>query len=240
MAAQQPPAEEPDMGERIRIRFSKTGKAKYISHLDLMATLRRALLRSGVRLGYSEGFNPHPYISAALPLQVGCGSICELIDFETADGAAGFITSLPDRMNESLPEGIEVLEAYNAGRKFKDITWLEVYGELYYGSSAPEDIETELEAVFTSQSIVISKKTKRGLADVDIAPFVHDVKTGDNGSKDDCGSIVCISAIISAQNPTITPGDLLSAISAKDSSIAPRYALFTRTQVYDIEMSAFR
>ena len=73
------------MKHMLRLRFCKTGKAKFISHLDLIATMRRALLRSGIRLVYSEGFNPHPYISSAIPLSVGCGSLCEALDFETVE-----------------------------------------------------------------------------------------------------------------------------------------------------------
>ena len=54
--------------DKYRLLFSKTGRAVYISHLDLMRTLTRAFLRAECRLKYSEGFNPHPQISIALPL----------------------------------------------------------------------------------------------------------------------------------------------------------------------------
>ena len=64
-----------------RLLFEKTGDAVYISHLDLMRTMTRAFLRAGCRLKYSEGFNPHPNISIALPLSVGCEILCELMDF---------------------------------------------------------------------------------------------------------------------------------------------------------------
>jgi len=73
------------MGEKLRIRYEKTGSAVYISHLDLMSCMRRSLLRAGIALRYSSGFNPHPYISVALPLQVGTASLCELLDFEPED-----------------------------------------------------------------------------------------------------------------------------------------------------------
>ena len=56
--------------DKYRLLFSKTGRAVYISHLDLMRTLTRAFLRAECRLKYSEGFNPHPQISIALPLSV--------------------------------------------------------------------------------------------------------------------------------------------------------------------------
>ena len=67
--------------DKYRMRFSNTGRAVYISHLDLMRTITRAFLRAECRLKYSEGFNPHPNISIALPLSVGCESVCEIMDF---------------------------------------------------------------------------------------------------------------------------------------------------------------
>ena len=68
--------------DKYRMLFAKTGRAVYISHLDLMRTITRAFLRAECRLKYSEGFNPHPNISIALPLSVGCESVCEIMDFK--------------------------------------------------------------------------------------------------------------------------------------------------------------
>lgn len=47
----------------VRLRFSKTGRLKYISHLDINRVMSRALKRAGIPLWYTEGFNPHPYMS---------------------------------------------------------------------------------------------------------------------------------------------------------------------------------
>ncbi|MBR0161183.1 MAG: DUF2344 domain-containing protein, partial [Oscillospiraceae bacterium] len=66
--------------DKLRLRFEKTGRAVWISHLDLMTTMQRAFSRAGYELQYSEGFNPHPLISILLPLSVGAGSVCELMD----------------------------------------------------------------------------------------------------------------------------------------------------------------
>ncbi len=64
-----------------RLLFSKTGRAKYISHLDLMRTFQRAFFRSGIQIRHTEGFNPHPFVSIALPLSVGYSSQCEILEF---------------------------------------------------------------------------------------------------------------------------------------------------------------
>ena len=67
--------------DKLRLRFEKTGRAVWISHLDLMHTMQRAFSRAGYELKYSEGFNPHPQISIALPLSVCVQSYCEIMDF---------------------------------------------------------------------------------------------------------------------------------------------------------------
>ena len=71
--------------DKLRLRFKKTGRAIYISHLDLMSTIQRAFSRAELPLKYSEGFNPRPQISIALPLSVGTGSLCEILDFKLKD-----------------------------------------------------------------------------------------------------------------------------------------------------------
>ena len=79
--------------DKLRLRFEKTGRAVYISHLDLMATMQRAFARAGLELKYSEGFNPHPLISILLPLSVGTASRCELMDFRLRQDAE--LSALP-------------------------------------------------------------------------------------------------------------------------------------------------
>ena len=219
------------MGDILRMRIGKTGKAKYISHLELMATMRRALLRSGVRLKYSEGFNPHPYISSALPLSLGTGSLCELLDIgvlgdQKAEG-------LPERINAALPEGLEIFEAYAPAGKLSGITWVELQGVLHYDAKPPPDIEKALREIYGSESLIITKKTKRGETEIDLAPHIRDVEIGSNGD-------VTITAKVSANNPTINPDNLLSAINGKNSAYFPDFALFTRIEVYDADMNKFR
>ena len=94
----------------MRLRFEKTGRAIYISHLDMMRTMQRVFARAGLEMKYSEGFNPHPQISIALPLSVGTGSLCEIMDFRLTSDTE--LETLPERMNAVMPEGIRVIEAY--------------------------------------------------------------------------------------------------------------------------------
>ena len=252
---------------KLRLRFSKTGRAKYISHLDLMATMRRALLRAGLNLEYSKGFNPHPYMSVALPLPVGNGSICELMDVGITidtlpdglpgkinevlpdglpgkinevlpDGLTGKINEvlpedLPGLINNLLPEGLKVSEVYIPERKFNSIAWVGISGLLCYDAGAPPDAAERLTERFTEESIVISKKTKRGVSEINISPFVRDISF-----QQLCE--VTMSARISAQNPSINTENLLSALKGGHESLIPDFYDFTRTEVFDTEMNVFR
>jgi radical SAM-linked protein len=218
---------------KVRLLLSKIGKAKYISHLDFMATMRRTMLRAGIGLKYSEGFNPHPYMSVALPLPVGCSSICELIDIGIEPDAIP--DGMADLSNRFLPEGLNVLEAYAPERKFNCIAWVMVKGLLYYDAGTASSIVGRLAARFAEESIVISKKTKRGVSNVDIAPFIKEVSFFENGD-----DRITMTARISAQDPSINPENLVSVIRDSHETLIPDFYDFTRTAVFDKDMNLFR
>ena len=218
------------MSVRLRMRYRKTDKAAYISHLDFTALMCRAMLRAGVELKYSEGFNPHPYISVALPLQVGCGSDCELLDYEAAEERD--LSILPSLLNRKLPEGIEILKVYYPKRKFSDIAWLEIQAKLHFCGESVADIAERLSKHFLSEHIVIMKRTKRGESEIDIKPFIRGIKFT-NGRE-----FVSMSVTVSAQQPSITPNDIIKSIGDGLSSNMT-FAEFVRTEAYDAEMKVF-
>ena len=104
----------------IRIWFEKRGRAKYISHLDLMRAMSRAVRRAGLPLWYTEGFHPHPYLSFPLPLPLGQEGLREAMDLRLEEAGMRIqgagdpplplipVTSL---LTPVLPEGLRVLEA---------------------------------------------------------------------------------------------------------------------------------
>jgi len=209
---------------KIRFRYSKTGRAKYISHLDLMSTLQRSFRRAGVDLKYSEGFNPHPYMSVALPLSVGHESLCELMDVAVVDDPK------PDIKAIKLPEGIVFTDVYVPGRKFSDISWIEINVVLKYNRLITESFIDELKLCLGKESIVISKRTKRDQKDMDIAPYIKDVNFG-------TGKDVSFNAKISAQNPTINADDLINALG---ENYKPDQIDIRRVEIYDANMIVFK
>ncbi len=216
-----------------RIIFRKTGKAIYISHLDLMRTMQRVFIRAGLKIKHTEGFNPHPYMNFALPLSVGTESVCEMMDFELTEPAP--LSDIPAMLNASMPAGVEVTEAYEAERKFKEIVWLKVKGELFYDSGVGDDVSEKIEEVFKADSLVITKKTKRGVGDFDVIPCIHELKA----EKADNGKVI-LNATITAQNPALNPVHLITALAKAESELEPDFVKFTRLEVFDAEFKTFR
>ncbi|MGI5978433.1 MAG: TIGR03936 family radical SAM-associated protein [Oscillospiraceae bacterium] len=216
----------------LRLRFSKTGRAVYISHLDLMRTMQRSFLRAGFRLKYSEGFNPHPQLVFALPLSVGMASECELLDFKLGEIAC--VPDIPRLLNRALPEGIRAVEVYHKQRKFKEIRWLDVDGVFTYdGQNAAEKLAPLMD-FFAQDHLIIQKKSKSGLSDFDISPAIRSIAFDSEGEK------VFLKAVVSAQEPTMNPELLPAALIQLAPELAPDFASFTRRQLYDAEMQVFR
>ena len=209
---------------KIRFRYSKTGKAGYISNLDLVTVMQRAFLRAGINLKYSEGFNPHPYVSVALPLSVGCESLCELLDVDIIGD------SLPEIESIILPEGITIQEVYLPARKFGEIAWIEIESTLVYGEQTAGDIMDRLMTLFAADSIIIQKRTKRGFRELDIAPYIEDVELVS-------GKNITMTAKVSAQSPTVNISDLERVF---EDELKPVFINLKRIEIYDSNMIKYR
>lgn len=216
--------------DKLRLRFEKTGRAVYISHLDLMAVMQRAFARADLPLKFSEGFNPHPQISILLPLSVGTASICELMDFRLLEERD--LKTLPDRLTAVLPDGIRALEAYESVRKSAQLKWLDIEGILEYDTVKP--MADKLDAFFSRPELTIEKKTKRGSGQADIRPAIDKIGFSDTGEG------LKLRARISAQEPTLNPDHLINALRQLCPELAPDFARFTRLETYDADGNVYR
>jgi len=100
------PVESQQQYLRYRMIYEKTGKVRFLSHQETLDCIRRALRMSGLPLHYTEGFNPHPRISAGPPLPVGVEGLREYIDVEFVSETHVDI----DELNRLLPGGLRVKE----------------------------------------------------------------------------------------------------------------------------------
>ena len=95
---------------KARMKFVKEGRAKYISHLDLMHAMQRSMARCQMPLWFTEGFNQHAYVSVALPLSTGYSGECEFLDFNIT--AEAVPENAVEALNDVFPEGLRAIEIY--------------------------------------------------------------------------------------------------------------------------------
>ncbi len=93
---------------KIRMRYTKTGRLRFLSHLDLMTLVQRAAVRAHIPLAFSQGFNPHPKIAFGPALPVGMESETEYLDMETDAGID--LLNTAKALNNTLPQGMRILE----------------------------------------------------------------------------------------------------------------------------------
>ena len=217
-----------------RLLFEKRGDAVYLSHLDLMRVFQRAFKRAGILIWHSQGFSPRAYVSIALPLPVGMESRCEILDFEIEDGSVE-LSGLPARLNAVLPAGIRVLEAYESARKIKELTRLRAEVTLEYDGGVPEDAQKALAAFFARESIVITKRSKKGDKELDIKPLIFALSIAAVSETE-----LQLACILSAQNPGLNPAYLAQAIERELPSLKPDFVRVRRTEIYDTEGNVFR
>ncbi|MDI6744927.1 MAG: TIGR03960 family B12-binding radical SAM protein [Thermodesulfovibrionales bacterium] len=94
---------------RIRVEFSKTGVLKYLSHLELVTVLFRAMRRVGIPLRYSQGFHPAPKVAFGPAISVGIAGVRECFDMEITE-PYDINYFMPD-MNSVLPDGLKINDA---------------------------------------------------------------------------------------------------------------------------------
>lgn len=218
-----------------RLLFSKTGRAKYISHLDLMRTFQRAFARAGISIRHTEGFNPHPFVSIALPLSVGYSSDCELLEFTLNEGMAP--EDVPAHMNETMPEGIHVVECYPIETPLKRLAEIDWTLVMEYDNGVPEHAVAEIQALLGQESLVIqkkSKKAKKGYTEIDLIPMIH---LWEMTPEAGC---ITVHARLMAQNPGLNPSIVMDTIRNLCPDAAPDFVRYHRNEIFDGEGKVFR
>lgn len=217
-----------------RILFEKTGNGIWISHLDLMRVFQRAFRRAGLQIKHTQGFNPHAFVSIVLPLSVGTASHCELLDFEL-ENAEISLETLPERINRALPDGIHCLQAYEGGRKMKELTHLNTRLTLEYDNGIPDAADTAIAELFAREEILVEKRSKSGMVQQNIRPMISALTV----SRQDAQQLL-LEATICAQNPSLNPSLLSKAVEVYLPQFAPDFASSTRIDILDAKGVSFR
>ena len=217
-----------------RLLFEKTGSAIWMSHLDLMRLFQRAFQRAGLPLKHTQGFNPRPSVSIALPLSVGVDSICELLDFDL-DGVNVSCDEITERLNQTLVSGVKVRKTYDGGKKVGSLALLDCMIVMEYDRGVPDGAETAIRDLFEGESVIVQKKTKNGVQDQDIVPMIRklDVVLADDHTLQLCARICC-------QNPTLNPAQMVAAVTKYLPAFAPDFTKCSRLEIMDAQEEIFR
>lgn len=146
-----------------RVFYEKRGRIRYISHLDMNRLMQRALARARLPVWFTQGFNPHLYLTFPLPLSLGFESRYEMMDIRLTGPLPA--EEVQERLNAQLPEGLLVFEVAPPQMGAAQIAFCD------YEIALPGSASAQLEE-FLNAPIVVEKKTKRGVSEVDIRPHL--------------------------------------------------------------------
>ena len=216
-----------------RALFEKVGTARFISHLDLMRLFQRAFKRAGLPLTHTQGFNPRPSVSIALPLSLGAESHCELLDFDLESPVP--LEDIRDRLNAALIDGIRVREVYDNGAKIKYLALLQSRLTLEYDGGIPAGAESAIGQLFARETLVLEKKNRNGVTQQDIIPMIRNLEI----SRISEGELR-LDVLHCCQNPSLNPMQLGAAIEKYLPELTPDYIRVCREEIYTEDKTVFR
>lgn len=186
----------------VRIVFSKTGRAKYVSHLDLVRAMTRAVRRADIPLWYTEGFNRHPYLTFASPLSLGYEGLRESMDIRMEEDIP--FGELVERLNRVLPEGLIALSAADAVAKAGDLAASEYRLTIQLPA-------TVIRNALSAQELLVEKRTKKKtMKTIDILPYFKNATVEEKGE----GTTVVTVTLPSGGAKNVNPGLFITALQA--------------------------
>lgn len=192
----------------VRVKFQKIGDLQYISHLDLQRTLHRILVRAGIPMWYTKGFNPHAKIVFSTPLSVGAQSVCEMVDIRIdRDMPCEEIKRL---LNLEVTDELRILDVYLPNTKFSDIVWASYDIEIH--EKGIQKLAESVRSLTSTDCIMAVKKTKSGEKEVNILPMIREFSV----NKSENGEYISIQTVLSVGSDNyLNPELVISVLKEK-------------------------
>ena len=217
----------------VRMSFQKTGMAKFISHLDTVRCITRAMKRACVPIWFTEGFNPHAFLTFAMPLSLGFESLCETVDFRLMEETD--LNELAERINNALPVDITVKDIYVYETSPNDIRWAE-YKIIF---NNPDKLLLEqAEKILSSEEIMVLKKSKKGRNKVEKEVNIKEHIKSFELSEDN-GKLILNTVLSSGTSVNINPMLLIGAL-VKDTATDEQDVDIIKVQSYTENMEIFK
>jgi len=167
--------------KNVRIWFTKEYECKYISHLDLNRCMLRAVRRAELPIWYTEGFNPHPFVTFPLPISLGVDAKRECMDIRIIDDNFD-INRIPNMMNPFLPRGIQVFAATYPVYDPKYICYASYNATVSTDSMSDSELRDKIKSLCELECVLVKKKSKAGMKDVDVLPYIKAMEFADTNT----------------------------------------------------------
>jgi radical SAM-linked protein len=229
----------PPTVQRVRLRFAKRGRLRFLSHRDVARSFERAVRRAGVPVAHSHGFSPHPRLSWIGAAPTGSASEAEYLEIgltRPVDPAA-----LVAALDAALPDGLDVLDAAEAdGPALADridaSRWV-----VELPGVEPDELRSALAALLAAESVVVERVTPSGRRQIDVrAALVQadvlgpapggEAPSGVSPSTAPDRAAVCatMDVVVRQTTPAARPDDVLGALDVVAGLRPPVPARATR------------
>lgn len=189
--------------QRLRLRYSKRGRLRFISHRDFARAFERAVRRSGVPIGFSSGFSPHPKISYANAAPTGSASEAEFLEIGLTERRD------PDEvlraLDGALPPGLDILDVVvvdapgSLADRLEASTW-----RIELSGADPDQVTSSVTAFVAAEGVFVDRMTKRGMRSIDVRGAVLHL-TSDGST---------VTAVVRSTVPTVRPDDIVTGMRA--------------------------
>lgn len=198
----------------VRLWFKKDGLAVYISHLDMNRCMTRAVRRADIPLWYTEGFNPHPYMTFLMPLPLGQTGMREPLDIRI-EGEMSF-GEIKKRLNSVMPEGIEIVDVAKPENKPNEIAAAEYEIDVWFENEDEAKSFSEGAGKIIEGGILnAEKRSKKGIKTVNLCELVRSFEISSKENKTFVKTVLAAGNTVNL-NAELLINALLSELSAED------------------------
>ena len=224
---------------RVRVRFAKRGRLRFLSHRDVARSVERAVRRAGIPVSHSHGFSPHPRLSWIGAAPTGVASEAEYLEIGlTRPIEPGVLATMLDA---ALPDGLDVLAAAAAegtplAERIDASEW-----RIALLGVAPDDLRDAVAALQAAEAVVVERVTPSGRREIDVRGALVGASVAVETPPDDVteatprssltpGAAVCaiLTAVVRQTTPAVRPDDVLGALAVVAGLKPPVPAKATR------------
>lgn len=216
----------------VRIWFEKSGLAVYISHLDMNRCMTRAVRRAGIPLWYTEGFNPHPYMTFLMPLPLGQEGKREPVDIRIEQDMP--FEEIKNRLNSVMPEGVKIVDVLEPVNKANEIAAAEYeISTEFLSDGEAEGFAAGAQSIIDSGVLNAEKRSKRGIKTVNLCEMIRSFECRVNGN------MVKTKTVLAAGNTVNLNAELLMNALFAEFAADPEKNSISRLKLLRSDLSLF-